>query len=307
MKFFDIPILFLIFNKPETSLRVFSEIRKVKPKKLYIGCDGPRNFIKNESHKVLSLQESIINQIDWDCEVKTFFRDTNYGCRIAVSDAITWFFNSEEKGIILEDDCLPCESFFNFSKHMLKKYENDYKIWHISGTNLFSEQKIKGDYYFSKIPLIWGWATWASRWKHYHEKRQSFNSNGMKVIRNLFNRKEASFWYKTISNSHNIDAWDADWAFCCFSNKGYSIQPKKNLISNIGFGDEARTTKDIDHELASLETFELLEPYDFNKEMLYIGESLDSQTMRTFFSISFKKTIQRKIKSIYKRLRKHEK
>lgn len=115
---FETPILFLIFNRIDTASRVFEEIKKQKPKFLYIAADGARKHIDGEYEKCRKTREIIINNIDWDCEVKTLFRDENFGCGLAVSEAITWFFENVEQGIILEDDCLPHFSFFKYCEDL---------------------------------------------------------------------------------------------------------------------------------------------------------------------------------------------
>jgi len=145
---FEIPILFLVFNRPELTLKVFNKIKEIKPKKLYVACDGPRN-LKNEK-KIVNQVREITNNIDWDCSLNKLFRDQNLGCKNAVSGALDWFFDNEEKGIILEDDCLPNEYFFYFCKELLLKYENDSKISMITGNN-FQDGNFRGDgsYYFS--------------------------------------------------------------------------------------------------------------------------------------------------------------
>jgi len=147
------PVLFLIFNRPDTTKQVFEAIREYQPKQLFIAADGPREEKHNEK-ELCEETRKIAQKVDWDCEVKTLFRNENLGCRDAVSSAIDWFFENVEDGIILEDDCLPNQSFFKFCEEMLELYKNDTRIMHISGNNLLNNVKSKTDYYFSKIEHI---------------------------------------------------------------------------------------------------------------------------------------------------------
>ena len=164
------PILFLIFNRPETTKKVFSAIKEVQPPRLYIAADGPRSEQPDEADHC-ELARTIATKVDWDCEVKTLFRDQNLGIRIAVSQAIDWFFEQEPEGIILEDDCLPDQSFFWFCKELLEKYRNDTRIMHIGGTNFqFGKNRTNYSYYFSRYAHIWGWASWRRAWEYYDEK-----------------------------------------------------------------------------------------------------------------------------------------
>ena len=128
-KQFNTPVLFIIFNRPDTTQQVFKAIRQVRPKYLYVAADGPRPDKIREKEKCEVARE-IIKQVDWDCEVKTLFRNNNLGCKIGVSSAISWFFDNVEEGIILEDDCVSSISFLPFCSELLEYYRNDKDIHH---------------------------------------------------------------------------------------------------------------------------------------------------------------------------------
>ena len=132
MKMYNTPILFLIFNRPDTTKVVFERIREIKPSRLYVAADAPRQG-KDKEAELCRQSRSIIDSVDWPCEVKTLFREENLGCKKAISSAITWFFEQEEYGVILEDDCLPDLSFFRFCEELLIKYKDDERIGHIGG------------------------------------------------------------------------------------------------------------------------------------------------------------------------------
>ena len=244
---FNTPILFLIFNRPDTTFKVFEEIRKIKPAKLYIAADGPRPNVIGEEEKCTA-SRNIIKQVDWDCDVKTLFREKNLGCKIAVSSAISWFFENVEEGIILEDDTFPTQSFFWFCQELLDFYRNDSRIMHISGNN-FQLGKIRGEgsYYFSKYNHIWGWATWKRAWRFYDVSLNTFPIFVQrKVIKNIFRRVKAQrYWFNKLKGVYkkNIDTWDFQWAYTIWCQNGLCILPNTNLVSNIGFGDEATHTK----------------------------------------------------------------
>lgn len=271
----DTPVLFLFFNRPIETKKVFRTLAKSKPKKLYLASDGARE-INNELDIVTELREFIIQNINWECEVNTLFRDKNLGCKDAVSEAISWFFKTEKKGIILEDDCLPTESFFFFCEELLRKYEHDMRIWHISGVN-FQDNKTKIDesYYFSRLPNVWGWATWSNRWASYNKELKNLNDESLNnILKDVVQNKSQLNYYKNILNkvsNNEIDTWDYSWNYSIWSNFGLSISPNKNLISNIGFGPQATHTKDTGL-LSNLPTeeisFPLLHPKDIkpNKE-----------------------------------------
>lgn len=254
------PILFLIFNRPDTTQLVFDEIKKQKPKYLYVAADGARTD-KIDEERLCSETRAIIDQVDWDCEVKTLFRDKNLGCKVAVSSAINWFFDNVEEGIILEDDCLPAESFFRYCESMLEKYRNDNRIMHISGENPLEQGLCSKSYYFSQIPHIWGWATWKRAWNKYNVNFEAFDTFlKFNLIQNVFEQKEAQkYWNKVFNRVYNgeINTWDYQWTYALFVNNGLSINPNKNLISNIGFGHVNACHTSENAKCANRKTYEL--------------------------------------------------
>jgi hypothetical protein len=250
------PVLFMIFNRPDTTQKIFSAIRQSKPKQLFVAADGPREEKKGEKEKCEQARE-IIEQVDWDCEVKTLFRNNNLGCKMAVSSAIDWFFENVEDGIILEDDCLPCQSFFWFCQELLEHYRDDTRIMIISGNNFqFGRIRGEGSYYFSKYPHIWGWATWRRAWKHYDVNMKNFEEFKKEAqINNIFKiKQQQKYWTKIFQLVHEskIDTWDYQWAYTCFINNGLCVIPNINLVSNIGFGKEALHTKDQNSILSNM-------------------------------------------------------
>ena len=227
-KVFKTPILFTIFNRPEEASRVFAEIRKQKPKYLYISADGPRN---GGEKGLCQKTRDVVSNIDWDCEVKTKFEEKNLSCKIAMSGAIDWFFENVEQGIILEDDCLPHPDFFRFCEELLIRYKDDEKIMMISGDN-FQDGIKRGDasYYFSKFAHIWGWASWRRAWQHYDIN---------------------------LTDDKGLDTWDYQWQNSIKKAGGLSIIPNVNLVSNIGFGKDATHTKKTNTSKLNIQTISI--------------------------------------------------
>ncbi len=245
---FKVPILFLVFNRPDTTAQVFDRIRQIQPAQLFIAADGPRAAKEGEKENCDEVRNIILKDIDWPCDVKTLFRDKNLGCGLAVSRAITWFFDNVEEGIILEDDTLPDPSFFDFCKSLLEKYRNDDKVKMISGNN-FQNGKWRGDgsYYFSAYSHTWGWATWSRTWQQYDLSLNELNeSNIENYIRKYFNQTLLlEYWKKTFLQlkAGMFDTWDFQLLFSIWKNEGVSILPNKNLVSNIGFGQFSTHTR----------------------------------------------------------------
>ena len=232
------PVLFLIFNRPDTTQQVFAKIREAQPKQLFVAADGPRADRENEDNLCRETR-AIIEQVDWDCEVKTLFRAENLGCGKAVYSAINWFFENVEYGIILEDDCLPNTTFFSFCETLLKHYQDDDKIMHISGSSfLFGKIAGDGSYYFSKFARIWGWATWRSAWRQVDFELKNLD-NFLLQEKNI-----TDYWKNNLikTKSHQIDTWDFQWIFTLWLRGGKAITPNVSLVKNIGYNENATHT-----------------------------------------------------------------
>ena len=278
---FKTPILFLVFNRPELTKRVFEQIRKIQPAFLYIAADGPRPNKPGEDKICSEVKNIILSNIDWDCEVKTLFRDANLGCGVAVSEAISWFFSNIEEGIILEDDCLPNNSFFSFCETMLLKFRDNDSIMHVSGNN-FQFSNIGSEcYYLSKLPHIWGWATWKSAWQKYDLELKTFDQD---KAGNYFNYAPIDcYWFQifaSIKNDLIKHTWDYQWTFAIFKNEGLCILPQKNLVSNIGFGVDSSHTTDVNNSLANLKSYDM-EIFISKSKVIY-NPVVDINFHRTF-------------------------
>jgi hypothetical protein len=261
----DTPVLFLIFNRPETTKLVFERIRQAKPKYLFVAADGPRNGKKGEED-ICTLTRQIATNVDWECELKTLFREKNLGCGLAPSTGITWFFEHVEQGIILEDDCLPEVSFFRFCDELLNKYKQDERIMIISGFNQLGYfNKVSTDYFFSSLAGIWGWATWRRAWDIYNFDVPQWKDETLrsKVLDRLPNDKiceDFAYHLNQVVSQNRKDFWDYQWWFYRELNNSLGIVPTLNLVTNIGFGNDATHTFDKTHILASLKSTELKFP-----------------------------------------------
>lgn len=238
MENFQTPILFVVFNRYSTAIQVFNKIREIKPKKLYIAADGRRKTHKDDKQKCEKVR-SIAKLVDWDCELKTLFREENIGCGKGVYSAVNWLFENEDRGIILEDDVLPIYDFFVYCDDLLERYKDNDKIKAISGNDYgICPQNQVGSYWYSSIFHVWGWATWRRAWKDYEFDLKKYSR---KQLRDFYRPYSVSFeskmyWYYRAMQMyyHTVDAWDYQAEFWIWRTKGLCIQPVKPLITNIG-------------------------------------------------------------------------
>jgi hypothetical protein len=240
------PVTFIIFNRPETTSRVFEEIRKARPPLLLLVADGPRSGHASDA-ELCAEARAVVEQVDWACEIRKNYSDINLGCRKRVSSGLDWIFSEVEEAIILEDDCLPHPTFFQFCEELLQKYRDDNRIGHIGGVNFqFGRKRMPYSYYFSRYNHIWGWASWRRAWRNYDvniglwpEVRDGKWLRGVLGERHL-----VKYWTRIFDKvyQHGVNTWDYQWMFHCWTQNRLAIIPNVNLISNIGFDTNATHT-----------------------------------------------------------------
>lgn len=241
------PIVMLVYNRPDKTAAAFQAVRTIRPAKLLIVADGPRAQ-RPDDHTRCQATRAIFEEIDWPCEVLTNYAEQNLGCRRRVSSGLNWVFEQVETAIILEDDCVPHPSFFQFSEELLEKYQDDERIMVISGNNFQQGRQRSADsYYFSIYPHCWGWATWRRAWQHYDDTMthwpQVRNSLWLKQL--LGNQRNVDEWSHQFQATfeEKRDSWAYRWTLSCWLQSGLTILPNVNLVTNIGFDENATNTK----------------------------------------------------------------
>lgn len=304
------PVLFITFNRPETTAQVFEAIRKAKPKQLFVAADGPRAGNRDDNASCEEVRR-LATKVDWDCELETLFRNDNIGCGRGPVEAINWFFDHVEQGIILEDDCLPSQSFFKFCEELLEKYSTEDRVHSISGSNLLGDwSRNKDSYFFSIHAGIWGWATWRRSWLKYDFNAAKWQNKNIRELFNFVftNENQRNVYIKalneTIEKKGNICWWDYQFIFSRIVTSSFGIIPKTNLVRNIGFGDGATHTFDSTSLLASLPMNEIEFPLK-NPEGLMIDQEYDFLYSLKFYprpnKVSFQ-SLKERIKSPVKKL-----
>ena len=317
---YSTPILYIVFNRPEETAKSFEVFRKLKPSKLYIAADGARHGRQDDVENTKKVK-AIVSQIDWDCDIKTLFHPTNLGCRVAVQTALDWFFENETEGIIIEDDIIPNDGFFEFCETMLERYRDDDRILTINGCSL-GYQNDKQPYGKTRYFNMWGWATWRSSvvkvketWANYnpHIPLQAdpimkknlrlpilFDGNA------LWSRYWEALFIKVYEDK--INTWDYQWCYTVLKTDTFCIRPSQNYIINIGSGELA-THHNFDE--APIFNFVYTAPHyidkkidtvkiDFKYEIFHVGAIVNSQYFRTLTKSYIKlylKNILGKLKS----------
>jgi hypothetical protein len=297
-------ILFVTFNRPDTTTRVFEAIRAARPERLYVAADGPRPGRVGEAETCAEVR-SIATSVDWPCEVKTLFHEHNLGCRRAVSGAITWFFENEPEGIILEDDCLPHPDFFPWCAAMIERYRDEPRVMCVTGNNFQADMADwPHDYYYSIYNHIWGWASWRRAWAAYDAELEGFDPAQARRVLSRQSRVPGfvEAWTHSFDSvrSGAVDTWDYQWTWSCWARDGLTCTPRVNLVSNIGFGPDATHTTEEGSPAANLPVFTLRPPYAAPVR-LAAEKNYDDSVTRAHFGIR-RRSLFRRVSDRFKKM-----
>ncbi|OYP42633.1 hemolytic protein HlpA [Prevotella sp. P5-50] len=246
---FDIPVVLIIFKRHEKILRIIEQVSRIKPSKVYLLADGPRNA--EEEELVRLCREKVEKAINWDCELIKNYSPHNRGVYRNIGEGAQWVFAREKKAIFLEDDNYPEISFFEYCKELLEKYENDERVLWICGTNYLEEYEPQdgSDYMFTKLMLPCGWASWSNKFlKYYEGKLDTYRDEATKVrlkgtYTNTYlykmNKKSFDRIHYAWDNNRLPNSWDYQMAYAIRANNLFGISPKFNQIRNIGADNDS--------------------------------------------------------------------
>lgn len=285
----DTPVAFFVFNRPAKTRKVLNQIANVEPPALYIVADGPRDGHPNDSKRVSQVRDIIETGVDWECDLHRNYAGENLGLFERFTTGLRWIFTNEPEAIILEDDCLPNQSFFRFCESMLDEYRNDKRVMDITGSNYLGEWKSeRQDYHFSYYGGSWGWATWRRSWEWYDPEMRLWEEPEVrKHLRGVFaDRQQTSYLEYVLQKAYQEQhTWDYPWGFARLINSAHSVVPARNLVSNIGFGEGATNTKGTDSPWSEIPRSSLNFPID-RREFVAVDREYDKRfhKLRPLFS-----------------------
>jgi hypothetical protein len=300
------PVVFFVFNRPDTTRRVFEAIRSARPRTLFVVADGARDGKPGEVD-LCAVVRKITETVDWPCEVVRDYAERNLGCKQRIASGITRLFEQVEEAIILEDDCLPHPTFFRFCEELLARYRNDDRIGQICGVN-FQNGSRRGDasYYFSRYNHIWGWATWRRAWKEYDLQMGTWPAlrDGDWLYDYLGDPLQFCYWSKKFEKAYagRISSWDYQWTYAMWAANRLSVIPGMNLVTNIGV--TGRSSEDSDaRSMVNIPSgameFPLHHPLSFIRDALS-DSRFEAFNRKINVRESFHKDILRKIRYRFK-------
>lgn len=234
----ETPVLYIAYCRPEYARQSFDAIKRAKPKKLYFYSNIAREGRPDEKRRNDEVR-AMAKEVDWDCELKTYFREDYVDIFPSLYSAIDWVFENEEQAIVLEEDAVATMGFFEYCEDMLKRYKEEKDVWLISGNNFTPQYSPKGlDVFFSRYAGIWGWAGWRDRWNKIDRKMSTYPTEGAIVLKNYFgNGFKAKFMSKYFGDTYklaqNIGPWDLIFWYNVASNNGKFVKPRIALVTNV--------------------------------------------------------------------------
>lgn len=277
----DSPVTLFVYNRPEKTRETMNQVAQLEPSTMLIVADGPRPSVPDDSKRVDRTREVVEEGIDWDCNLLRNYAKENLGIHDRFVSGLEWVFDRVPESIILEDDCVPSQSFFRFCDVMLDRFRDDERVMDITGHNVIGEWKSdRQDYHFSNYGSIWGWATWRRAWELYDPEMNSWRENEVRerlrdVIADKRQANYLEYLYDKVSEGE-IETWDYQWRFSRQINSAYSIVSSKNLVTNIGFDDEATHTRDSNSAFGGNPRYELDFPLRIN-EFVAVDRGYDAE------------------------------
>jgi hypothetical protein len=235
------PVVLSVFNRPDTTELVFRAIARAKPKQLFVFADGPRTA----AEAVLCEQaRRVAEQVDWDCEAEYDYSASNMGARVRYASGVDWAFSHVDEAIILDDDCVPDETFFPFCEATLERYRDNPEVMMVCGSNYLERWRDdRQSYHFSHFGSVWGWATWRRAWSHYDVDMKAWTDDAVRQrIRNLLADDElfeiqSRRFERLHRDQDDRHSWDLPWSLARLAQGGLTVVPAVNLVTNLGNAD----------------------------------------------------------------------
>jgi hypothetical protein len=256
----ETPVVLVVYNRPEHLRQVFAAVAAVRPQRLFLVADGPKD---DADAGRCADARAVVERVDWPCEVSRNYADTNLGVMRRLPTGLDWVFAHVSEAIILEDDCVPAPTFFTFCEELLTRYRDDERVMEIGGSNFqLGRRRSAASYYFSGYACVYGWATWRRAWRHFdlHIRNWPEWKEGGLLESACGDAVEVRYWRERLDDVYEgrmTSAWDYQWLLAIWSQHGLSATPEVNLVSNIGFGPWATNTTWVKALEANLPTGEL--------------------------------------------------
>ena len=297
-----LPVLLIAFNRFEYTEKVISVLFKYQPSKLYLAMDAPQD---EDDRAIQNRIIELVSKGFSDSKLLLIRAESNQGTGLFIPDAITKFFEFEEFGIILEDDCVPTLTFFDYCQQLNSRRENTPQIMAICGSNLFTNGEQGDAYCLGTFFVPWGWATWREKWENFDRKEGNLDLIEKEINRRWYTSdKLRNFMAQYIENATKPESrvWTGFWLCSMIRADGVIATPDTNLVTNIGFQGHGVNASTKLQRIFTRESFEIHKPifHESNRSDLLALENkyfdvlnyASSKRSKNFLGIA-KKLLQR--------------
>ena len=288
------PIVLFVYNRPLHTQQTIEALQRnelAQESELFIYSDAPKN---SEAQKGVDDVRSYIDTIKGFKKITIVKREKNWGLANSIIDGVTSIVNQYGKIIVLEDDLVTSPYFLKFMNDALDFYENNKKVWHISGWNYPIDKKGLDDIFLWRVMNCWGWATWADRWQYYERNVDKTVAQFTQNDINKFNLDGVeNFWGQVLLNQQGaIHTWAIFWYATIFRHGGLCLNPTQTFVENIGHDGTG--------EHCSLKVYEdrVQEHYTIEFKPLESEEPRAVKTIKEHLHVSIITKLQRKIKRV---------
>jgi hypothetical protein len=288
------PVILTVYNRPQLTGQVIAALRAVRPARMLIVADGGWDNDPDDQARCAEVLR-ILKSIDWPTQLEWNISPQHLGCRRRIQTGLSWAFERVTEAIILEDDCVAHPSFFEFCRVLLERYRWEERVGLICGTNFQGGKRAASpSYFFSRYPLLWGWATWQRTWDRYEPDIVTWDSvRETSWLADFLGDSIASAYWRHIFDEvrAGLDTWDYSMTFSFWRAGLLAAHPNQNLVRNIGFGPDATHTRDGTSALGNMRVEEIRFPL-VHPSLVERATAPDVRTEQILFSGALKQKLR---------------
>ena len=291
------PVIMFVYNRLDSVEQTIENLKRnelAEQAELFIFSDAAKKESQVEN---VSLVRNYIHKIDGFKSVHIIEAEKNKGLAKSVITGVTEIINEKGKVIVVEDDLITLPQFLTFMNDALDFYEDEKKIWSISGYQFPFElpETYTKSVYVAYRSSSWGWATWKDRWETIDWEVKDYSSYKYNPLRIAKFCKGGTDLDKMLryQMQGKIDSWAIRWCYNQCKQDKYTIYPVKSLVNNIG--TDGRGTHCDPTSVRFRQTLATSFKYEFEHNL-----PADREVMKKYRKI-VNRSVLRKIKNILNR------
>lgn len=237
----DLPVLVIGYKRVNTLRVILEKCLKKTNSVIFVSMDG----VNGEANQFENAARDLVRLLHRENpdRFRVRLHDRNLGSAVNVISSLDWFYSEVNRGVILEDDCVPEDTFFEYAVSALSFIESESRIWFCSGYRPEIEHLEEMGYSLCSLPMNWGWGTTSRKWGEIRNLLEIETNESL--LTSFFKGPSRVYWnigHRRIQNGW-VDAWDTSVAFLMNVANRSTLLPNLNLINNVGNDEHASNTK----------------------------------------------------------------